>query len=133
MDCNGEKRQMKNRKHGSLRNQKGFTLVEVMVSFLILLLTSQLLMAGTAVARRIDRRANKISAVGELLEENLKDESKCLAGTLRLEIEGEADICADGWLYRYEDESDQIRNIEAVRVDESVLECMEKAFTEEKE
>ena len=94
-------------------NENGFTLTEVMVAFVILLMASQLLISGTAVARKMERRVNEISGVAEMLRENLNDDSKCISGTIRMKIDEDTELVSDGWLYQDEDFT-----VSVVRVEE---------------
>ncbi len=102
-----------------IRNQKGFTLAEVMVSFVILELAALLLISGTAVARQMEKRAEEISVAGDLLEERINEEAVCVSGTLQMDIGGEK-LCGSGWLYRYEEGDSSGFQIEAVRFESSV-------------
>lgn len=110
---------MKTQKRGmwknSWKNEHGFTLVEVMVAFVILLLASQVLICGSAVARRMEKRASEISAAADMLHENLSDEAKCIAGTLKMNIDEETELVCEGWLYQQE-LGEQVA-VRAVRVD----------------
>ncbi len=117
-------KQKKHRGNRVIENEKGFTLAEVMVSFVILILVSQLFFSGIAVAGKMEKRANEYSIAGDLLVDAMKDESKCVSGTLRLKLDEETELCGDGWLYRYESEN-RIINIEGIRfthVSEPLLE-----------
>ncbi len=100
-----------------LRNEHGFTLMEVMVAFLILLLASQLLIFGSAVARKMEKRANEISAATDFVQEKLSDESECVAGTLRLKLDEETELTGSGWLYQYEENTENGIMIHVVRLD----------------
>lgn len=111
---------MKTQRRGMWKNswkdEHGFTLVEVMVAFALLLLALQLLIYGSAVARKMEKRASEYAAAADLLHENLSDESECTAGTLRLKLDEGTELVGEGWLYQHETD-DQIV-VRAVRVDE---------------
>ena len=96
-----------------MNNENGFTLSEVMVAFVILLMASQLLITGFAVARKMERRVNEISGMAEMLRENLTDDSKCISGTIRMKIDEDTELVGDGWLYQDEDFA-----VNVVRVEE---------------
>lgn len=81
------------------KNENGFTLAEVMVALAILLLASQLLIVGSSVARKMDRRVNEISNVADTLQERLLDDSNYISGTLCLKIE-DTELVYDGQVYK---------------------------------
>jgi len=101
-----------------LKQENGFTLAEVMVAFVILLLASQLLISGHAAARKMELRANELSCAADLLQENLSDDSKCIPGTIKMQINEDIEMVSEGWLYRYENSSENDIVIEAIRVKE---------------
>ena len=74
-----------------MKNEKGSTLAEVMIAFVILLMASQLLLSGSAAARKMERRADEISNAADMLREQLTEDSNCLSGTLRLKIDENTD------------------------------------------
>ena len=70
-----------------MKNEKGSTLAEVMAAFVILLMASQLLLSGSAAARKMERRADEISNMADTLKEQLAEDSKCISGKLCLKID----------------------------------------------
>lgn len=90
------------KKHGW--NQKGFTLVEVMAAVVILMLASQMIIAGTAVAIRMGKHAEKTKMAVYEMKRNLLEKEDCVTGTVTMEFEDGTVITRDGWMYRYEDE-----------------------------
>ncbi len=101
-----------------MKNENGFTLAEVMVAFVILLMASQLLLFGIAAARKMEHRAYELSGVEEMLRENLADDSECISGTLRMKIDEEAELVSGGWLYRNEDLKERGLVINMIRMKE---------------
>ena len=85
-------------------DNKGFTLVEVMASFAILLLASQMLTLGVLTARKMEKRAYEIEAAGERMKECILKEENLISGKVHLEM-GIDDLTGDGWLYKYEDDN----------------------------
>ena len=101
-----------------IKNENGSTLAEVMVAFVILLMASQLLLSGSAVARKMERRADELSNVADTLREQLAEDSKCISGTLSLKIDENTELVSGGWLYQKEDPSEQGLEINAIRIEE---------------
>ena len=62
-----------------MKNEKGSTLAEVMAAFVILLMASQLLLSGSAVARKMERRADEISNMADTLKEQLAEDSEYIS------------------------------------------------------
>ena len=101
-----------------MKNEKGSTLAEVMAAFVILLMVSQLLLSGSAVARKMERRADEISNMADTLKEQSEEDSKCISGTLRLKIDENTELASDGWLFQKEDRSGQGLEIQVIRIEE---------------
>ena len=78
----------------------GFTLVEVLVALMILLMVSQMLLLGVSFAAKVEKRTKQTAHICNEIGEHLADRSECFEGTVRLKIDG---ICEDmedrGWLY----------------------------------
>ncbi|MBR5267020.1 MAG: prepilin-type N-terminal cleavage/methylation domain-containing protein [Lachnospiraceae bacterium] len=100
------------------KNENGFTLAEVMVALAILLLASQLLITGSSVVQRMDRRVNEISNVADTLQENLSEDSNYISGTLRLIVDEDTEFVHDGQIYRDEALIEQDITIHVVRMEE---------------
>ena len=90
-----------------MKNEKGSTLAEVMAAFVILLMASQLLLSGSAVARKMERRADEISNMADTMKEQLAEDSEYISGTLHLKIDENTELVTDGWLFQKEDRSGQ--------------------------
>ena len=101
-----------------MKNEKGSTLAEVMAAFVILLMASQLLLSGSAAARKMERRADEISNMADTLKEQLAEDSKCIYGKLCLKIDENTELVSDGWLYQKEDRSEQGLGIQVIRIEE---------------
>ena len=101
-----------------MKNEKGSTLAEVMAAFVILLMASQLLLSGSAAARKMERRADEISNMADTLKEQLAEDSKCISGKLCLKIDENTELVSDGWLYQKEDRSEQGLVIQVIRIEE---------------
>lgn len=101
-----------------INNEKGSTLAEVMAAFVILLMASQLLISGSAVARKMERRADEISNTADTL---LEQDSKCIFGTLRLKIDENTELVSEGWLYQIDDPSEPGIEIHVIRIKEGDL------------
>ena len=99
------------------KNENGFTLAEVMVALAILLLASQLLIVGSSVARKMDRRVNEISNVADTLQERLLDDSNYISGTLRLKIE-DTELVYDGQVYKNDVLNEHDITIHVIRMGE---------------
>lgn len=88
---------MKN--HGS--NQKGFSLVEVMVASVILILASQMVLLGASFAVQMLKRAEEINIVAYKIEGHLLEDDNCVSGTVRLDLGDGYEIVRDGWMCQY--------------------------------
>ena len=104
-----------------MKNEKGSTLSEVMAALVILLMASQLLLSGSAVARKMERRADEISNMADTLKEQLAEDSKCIFGTLRLKIDENTELVSEGWLYQIDDPSEPGIEIHVIRIKEGDL------------
>lgn len=114
---------------------KGFTLVEVLVAFVILLMASHILLFGVSFAARVGERAENIEMARREIGEHLAEKSGCISGTARLEM-GDLceDIACDGWLYTGSDESDLPIDMNMIWVDETVfVELEDEIWLEEPE
>ena len=101
-----------------MKNEKGSTLAEVMVAFVILLMASQLLLSGSAAARKMERRADEISNTADMLREQLTEDSNYISGTLRLKIDENTELVSDGWLYQKGNSSEQGLEIQVICIEE---------------
>ena len=101
-----------------MKNEKGSTLAEVMAAFVILLMVSQLLLSGSAAARKMERRADELSNMADTLKEQLAEDSEYISGTLRLKIDENTELASDGWLFQKEDRSGQGLEIQVIRIEE---------------
>jgi hypothetical protein len=101
-----------------MKNEKGSTLAEVMAAFVILLMASQLLLSGSAAARKMERRADEISNMADTLKEQLAEDSEYISGTLHLKIDENTELVTDGWLFQKEDRSEQGLEIQVIRIEE---------------
>ena len=75
-----------------IKNENGSTMAEVMVAFAILLMASQLLLSGSAVARKMEHRADELSNVADTLREQMAEDLKCISGTLSLKIDENTEL-----------------------------------------
>ncbi len=90
----------KNRTLGS----KGFTLVEVLVSLMILFMASQMLLLGITFVTKAEERTIKIEMARREIGEHLADHAECIEGTVRLNMEELCDdIESEGILYTGEE------------------------------
>ena len=101
-----------------IKNENGFTLAEVMVAFVILLMVSQLLIFGSAAARKMERRAKELSIEAEVLREHLMERSDCISGTVSLKMDENTELSGEGWLYQNEKLSEQDLVINAIYIEE---------------
>ena len=98
-----------------IKNDNGSTLAEVIVSFAVLLLASQLLLQGIVMVRKMEKRGAELSAQADCIRENIMDEEMCIHGMLRMELESGEVLLQDGWLYHSEEGNSY--KIEAVRIE----------------
>ncbi len=101
-----------------MKNEKGSTLAEVMAAFVILLMASQLLLSGSAAARKMERRADEISNMADTLKEQLAEDSEYISGTLHLKIDENTELVSDGWLYQKDNSSEQGLEIQVICIEE---------------
>ena len=81
-------------------NKKGFTLIEVMVAFAILLIASQIIVLGAAFSVKMRARAEEKEMVRREIGLHLLEKTDCMSGTVRLNIgEDLWELEAKGWLY----------------------------------
>ena len=87
---------------------KGFSLVEVLVAFMILLMASQLLLLGIAFARKVNTRTNQLETMRREIGMNLYEKSSAVSGTVQMEIgDGAVVLECPGWLYTGESEDEK--------------------------
>ena len=106
-----------------LRNKRkpdssGYTLVEVLAAFLLLLMVSQMLLLGISFAAKVETRTEQMEEMRRGIGTHLAELDDCIAGTVRLKLDGECDdIEEQGWLYTGS-EHDSSANVQIVWVDE---------------
>lgn len=87
-------------------DHRGFTLVEVMVSLMILVMVSQVLFVGIRFGMGIRNRAEELESAGRQIGDYLMEQNDCEYGTVRLEMRGHCeDLVTEGWLYTGDDET----------------------------
>lgn len=86
-----------------MMDKNGFTLVEVMAAFVILMIAVEILMQGISFAMRTRKRTEEIRNVGYAVEEKLDDGTECEYGTISLDFGDDMGVIhVDGKLYRKE-------------------------------
>lgn len=102
--------------------RQGFTLVEVLVAFMILMMASQILLLGIVFVAKIEERAENIEIERRSIGEYLADKSECSSGTILLEM-GDLceDIVCDGWLYAGSGENELASDMDIIWVEMDVL------------
>ena len=70
--------------------EDGFTLIEVLVAFTLLLMASQILLLGMAFATKTEARAQEIEHARRIIGMHLAEDTDCITGELYLEF-GEED------------------------------------------
>ncbi len=82
----------------------GFTLIEILVSLMILLMASHMLLLGISFVQKAEERTVKIETARREIGEYLADQEECIKGTIHLDM-GELcdDIEAEGILYTGEE------------------------------
>lgn len=93
-----------------MRRRPGFTLVEVMVAIMILLMSVEMILLGVSFSARMRVRADMLSRANAKIGERMAKEEDAVDGTLRMELEDGVYITSDaGRIYRVYDEGDQER------------------------
>ena len=99
------------------RSQKGFTLVEVLVAFTIMLAASQILLLSIILGAKMGKRTEEIKELYSGIGEHMMDKTACVSGMVRLDLGVEdGDIEVSGWLYSGEEEADDL--VHVIWVDE---------------
>ena len=82
-----------------MKDQKGFTLVEVMVSCMIFLIIGGILSSGNGFILNMKKKTfilvDQISAMGE----SLSWKEDCILGNVSLKLDEDREISKEGWLY----------------------------------
>lgn len=107
----------KNEKNKQKRNSDGFTLVEVLVSFLLLLMISQMLLLGISFETKVEKRIQQIEWMRRGIGEHLAEQEDCITGIVRLKI-GDAAIEEPGFLYIGSEDDKQPLDFRIIWVDE---------------
>ena len=89
---------MAGRKRRRLGNH-GFTLVEVMVAFMILMMVSGIFMSGVMTATRMKTRTLELERTVNGIGEHLLEKMDCEEGTVRLVFDDDFEISGEGFLY----------------------------------
>ena len=109
-------------------NTDGFTLVEVLVAFLLLLMVSQMLLLGISFAAKVEKRTEQMESLRRGIGEHLAEQADCIPGTVRLNIGGTyIDTEEQGWLYTGGEEGEQVIDIRILWVEEGDFTGAEKA------
>lgn len=88
------------RKRRRILNQKGLTLVEVIVAITILLMASEIIVISVSFTARMNTRSQEIFKANEELGKKIMDESEGDAGTMVMEVNGaKITNSEDGKLY----------------------------------
>ena len=121
---------MKNKQKKQPLDCHGFTLVEVLAGFLILLMASQILLFGISFAGTMRTKSEAMEMVRRDIGEHLMEKTDCISGTVRLEIgHGFEDIESTGWLY----DGNEDRKMKIIWVEEAIPETSGKTEREPSE
>ena len=93
---------MKNRKavwKRMIRDEHGFTLLEVMIAGVLLAMIVSFFFAGISYVNRVQLRILNMEGTGRLVEEAFADKSNCIPGSVSLQFEDGTVIERNGWLY----------------------------------
>ena len=83
-----------------MKDKKGFTFVEMMAAFFILLMVSQIFLLGLRFSVKMERRAEELESLRCGIGAHLMDGSDCVYGSVRLEMGNRCeDLLSDGWMY----------------------------------
>ena len=93
-----------------MRKRPGFTLVEVMVAMMILLMSVEMVLLGISFSAGMRVRVDMLSQANEKIGERMARKEDVVNGTLRMELEEGIYITSDaGRIYRVYDEENQGR------------------------
>ena len=110
---------IKNPKNKWKLNSQGFTLVEVLAAFLLLLMISQMLLLGISFCAKVEKRTEQMEWLRRGIGEHLAEQEDCISGTVRLKMdETDADIVEWGLLYTGSEDNEQPINLQIIWVDE---------------
>ena len=98
---------MKKRWFQKLDN-KGFSLIEVLVAFMILVMASQILPLGISFARKVSARTDQIEKARREIGMSLYEESSVVYGMVRMELRDGEVLEKLGMLYTGEDSATEI-------------------------
>lgn len=80
-------------------DKKGYSLIEVLVAFMILILASQILLLGISFTKKMDLRTNQIETMRREVGRSFYEESSVISGTLRMKLENGEILEKPGFLY----------------------------------
>ena len=89
-------------------DNKGFSLIEVLVAFMILVIASQILLLGISFARKVSARTDQIEMARREIGIGLYEESSVVYGTVRMELRDGDVLERPGLLYTGEDSGTEI-------------------------
>ena len=101
--------------------EDGFTLIEVLVAFTLLLMTSQILLFGMAFAAKTETRAQEIEYARRNIGMHLAEDTDCITGELYLEFADEDGPSAMAKCYQGTAFQDLGLNVNIVWIDEEIM------------
>ena len=113
--------------------EDGFTLIEVMAAFTLLLMVSQIFLFGMSFATKTEARAQKIEYARRNIGMHLAEDTDCIAGELRLEFGEEDGPSALAKWYQGTAFQDLGLGVNIVWVDEEIMPDPEDWEEEQKE
>ena len=85
-------------------DNRGFSLIEVLVALMILLAASQMLVLGISFVTKMNDRIDRIEEAHRNMGIHLYEKSSCRFGTVRMEFGDEMETLEkSGWLYTGEE------------------------------
>lgn len=82
-----------------MKNQKGFILVEVMVSCMIFLIIGGIVSAGSGFILNTKKKTLLLEEQISMIGESLAWKEECISGSVSLKLDEEEEISTEGWLF----------------------------------
>jgi len=109
-----------------MKNKNGFTLVEVMVSGMILLMMVGIFSMGSGWNRNIKKKTMELEQILAEAGIAFAEKDSCISGIVSLNVDGVGEISKEGWLYCGKRKISENKLVEIIYVEPVKYEKLQK-------